>query len=181
MKNEFENLEEDKLAKAVLTDNCCAFCIHCYKLNAWEEYRCCDYVRALEEGLLIFPEDGFANSTRAQYTCKYFMRNHGHKNVYDTSIHVTDEDVSKIPTYSSAIETLKIEVDDKSLKEAIAIRDKNTDDIAKLLANKKLIQSDPDVMNIKELADIAKMATNIKISDFAKKVVTSNEDNPYEE
>jgi len=175
-----EDTKEDKLAKAILTDNCCAFCSHCYKLNSCEEYICCDNIQTLEEGLLIFTEDGFANSTQAQYTCKYFIQSRGHKEIYNTSIHV-EEDVSKIPAYFSAIETLKIEIDDKSMEEARAICDKNTDDIAKLLSNKKLVQSDPNIANIKELAKIAKMANSIKISNFAKKVVEVNEYNPYEE
>lgn len=177
MKNEFENLEEDRIAKAVLTDNCCAFCGHCYRLNAYEEYRCCDSIQALDECLLIFPEDGFVNSTRAQYTCKYFEKSNK-KTVYDMSIHVNED---KIPEYDSAIAILKIEVDDRNLKEAIAIHDKNTDDVAKLLAKKKLIQSDPNIVNIEELANIAKMANDIEISDFAKKIVSINKDNPYEE
>lgn len=174
-----KNIEENKLAKAVLTDSCCAFCSHSYKLNSYEEYRCCDNIQALEEGLLIFPEDGFVNSTQAQYACKYFEKSNVNRVVYDISIHV-DDDVSKIPEYSSAIATLKIEVSDRGLKEASAIYNKSTNDIAKLLGNKKPIQSDPKIINIEELANIAKVADNIEISDFAKKVISTNKDNPYE-
>jgi len=129
--------------------------------------------------LLVFKEDGFVNSTRAYYTCKYFDRSPMKTKIYNTPT-CTNEDVSNIPGYMDGININKINISDTSLEKAKAIYEKNKDEIIKYFADEKPVQTDPSIANIDEIIEIAKMSDSVCISDFAKKCIKIDEENPYE-